>query len=264
VICQYPANYLFCALDWVTINLKQSDVSRSVMLVARNEESNIARTVSQVINVSQLWEGTTQICVVDNNSSDNTEKIVAEISKNFPEVSLFRQETNVGYRKNVATGIAIARGDRVFIVDGDGQFDPYALVGIDIMLSEGLDLVLGYREGRAGPRWRRILSVIFLFCARKVIKFDLSDLNSGIRGFSRRFADLEPATIGDSMVNAELYLRARKGHFRVGEFPVAHSNRLAGSSIWSFRHPVKMWNSSIGYLINVRRKVGTLKNNHFI
>jgi glycosyltransferase involved in cell wall biosynthesis len=226
------------------------------MLVARNEESNIARTVSQVVNISQFWKGNTQICVVDNRSSDRTCKIVDEISKNIPEVSLFRQEANVGYRRNVATAINLAQGERVFILDGDGQFDPSALVGIDLLLSEGFDLVLGFRKGRAGPRWRRILSVLFLICARKLIKFHLSDLNSGIRGISQRLAELEPAKIGDSMVNAELYLRARKNCFQVGEFPVAHSNRLAGSSIWSFRHPLKMWNSSVGYLLKVRREVG--------
>jgi glycosyltransferase involved in cell wall biosynthesis len=241
------------------MDLKQSNVFRSVMLVARNEESNIARTVSQVVNISQFWKGITQICVVDNKSSDNTCKIVGEISENVPEVSLFCQETDVGYRQNVATAISLAQGERIFILDGDGQFDPSALIGIDLLLSEGFDLVLGFRKGRAGPRWRRILSFLFLICARRVIKFHLSDLNSGIRGISRGFADLEPAKIGDSMVNAELYLRARKRGFQVGEFPVAHSNRLAGSSIWSFRNPLKMWNSSVGYLLKVRREVGVIQ-----
>ena len=157
------------------------------MLVARNEESNIARTVSQVVNISQFWKGIIQICVVDNKSSDNTCKIVGEISKNVPEVSLFSQEINVGYRQNVATAISLAQGERIFILDGDGQFDPSALIGIDLLLSEGFDLVLGFRKGRAGPRWRRILSLLFLICARRVIKFHLSDLNSGIRGISRFF-----------------------------------------------------------------------------
>jgi glycosyltransferase involved in cell wall biosynthesis len=238
------------------MDLDQSSVSRSVMLVAHNEESNIGRTLSQVVNIAQFWKGITQICVVDNKSSDNTCKIVSEISKNVLEVSLFCQETNLGYRRNVATAISLAKGERIFILDGDGQFDPFALIGIDLLLSEGFDLVLGFRKGRAGPRWRRILSVFFLICARKVIKFHLTDLNSGIRGISRRFADLEPVKIGDSMVNAELYLRARKSCFQVGEFPVAHSNRLAGSSIWSFRQPLKMWNSSVGYLLKVRREIG--------
>lgn len=241
------------------IETNQNNIFRSVMLVARNEESNIARTVSQVVNISQFWKGITQICVVDNKSSDNTCKIVGEISKNVPEVSLFRQEINVGYRQNVATAISLAQGERIFILDGDGQFDPSALIGIDLLLSEGFELVLGFRKGRAGPRWRRVLSVFFLICARSVIKFHLSDLNSGIRGISRRFAELEPAKIGYSMVNAELYLRARKSGFQVGEFPVAHSNRLAGSSIWSFRNPLKMWNSSVGYLLKVRREVGVIQ-----
>ena len=74
------------------MDLKQSNVSRSVMLVARNEESNIARTVSQVVNISQFWKGVTQIYVVDNKSTDSTCKIVGEISKNIPEVGLFCQE----------------------------------------------------------------------------------------------------------------------------------------------------------------------------
>ena len=56
-----------------------------IVIPAHNEEDNIGRTLSSLINQSLL---PTKMVVVDDNSTDNTASIVTKIAKNYPWISL--------------------------------------------------------------------------------------------------------------------------------------------------------------------------------
>jgi glycosyltransferase involved in cell wall biosynthesis len=229
-------------------------VQASVVLPAFNEAENIKSTIERTYEVLNFLYNDFEILVVDNCSEDDTHRVVNDLKKSFPMLKIVNQKVNVGYSLNVSTGIAASRGEYIYVFDGDGQFDPGAIKSMDSKMKSGADLVLGYRTQIAGPFLRRILSRVFLLCARLIINFDLRDINSGARGLSRKLALENPITCGTSMVNAEIFLVAKKLGLLVDEVEVGHEKRAAGFSTHQFIKPFLLFNATVGYLIELRKK----------
>lgn len=225
----------------------------SVVLPVFNEAENIKWTIERTYEVLNLLYDDFEILVVDNCSDDTTRTVVNDLRKSFRMLKIISQEINVGYSLNVSTGIAASHGEYIYVFDGDGQFDPVAIMSMDTKMKSGVDLVLGYRTHIAGPLLRRILSRVFLLCARLIIDFDLRDINSGARGLNRKLASNHPITCGTSMVNAEIFLVAKKLGLLIDEVEVGHEKRAAGYSSHQFLKPFSLFSSTVGYLIGLRK-----------
>lgn len=61
-----------------------------------------------------------EIIIVDNNSSDSTPRL---IRKNFPQVVLIQQSSNIGFAKAVNVGIKNSKGEYLLITNNDVAFD---------------------------------------------------------------------------------------------------------------------------------------------
>jgi len=224
----------------------------SIVLPVFNEAQNIERSIERVYEVVVKIYEDFEVLVVDNCSTDATNAVANGLTNQFSELRVISQSTNVGYAKNVATGIANSKGRYIFVFDGDGQFDFSAIIEMDAKLRLGVDLVLGYRTQIAGPIFRRILSWTFLQCARRLIGFDFRDINAGARGLTRELASRFTTTRGTSMINAEIFLLARATRCLIDEVEVGHEKRAAGYSSHQFLKPHLLFRDTIGYLIQLR------------
>ena len=100
-------------------------------------------------------------------------------------LKLIRHHVNKGYGAALKTGIRHATGDRIIIMDSDGQHDPRYIGEIDKML-EDHDMVIGERSStsfqvkrrRAGKRLIRRMG-------QYLVEQKLPDYNSGFRGFQK-------------------------------------------------------------------------------
>jgi cellulose synthase/poly-beta-1,6-N-acetylglucosamine synthase-like glycosyltransferase len=93
----------------------------SVIVPAYNEEANIGATVRSLIASDYPW---VEVIVVDDGSTDATSAVVESLR--LPGVRLVRQ-TNAGKPAALNTGIGLARGDLIVLVDGDTVFEPDAV-----------------------------------------------------------------------------------------------------------------------------------------
>ena len=96
----------------------------SIITPSWNSEKYIKKTIESVQNQTYSnWE----MIIVDDCSSDNTVKIVQEISKKDPRVRILKQNTNGGAAKarnrslNEATGRYVAYLDADDIIDDEGN-----------------------------------------------------------------------------------------------------------------------------------------------
>jgi glycosyltransferase involved in cell wall biosynthesis len=230
-------------------------ILRSVVLPAYNEADYVAEMIAHTLAAGAMRPDPFEVIVVDNASSDGTAAIVERISASEPSVRLVRHPENRLYAGSCLSGTKAARGERIFILDADGQHPPTDIWAFDKKLNEGFDLVFGWRQERQEAFRRILVSKLFLYMTRAYLGFPLHDINCGIRGFNRAFADQMEILHRVNLVNPELYVRAKLGGFRIGEVAVAQEMRKAGSSTHQFTRPWTMFQEVNTYLRSLRQEL---------
>src|SRR5271168_829406 len=86
---------------------------------------------------------------VDDQSSDATPRILAEIAEEDPRVAVVRLKRNYGQTVALAAGFDYASGEIIISMDGDLQHDPADIpVLLETFASTECDIVSGWRRKR--------------------------------------------------------------------------------------------------------------------
>lgn len=115
----------------------------SVVIITKNEEKNIQRTIDSCTKISPL-----EIIVVDSNSSDNTREIVLENSKNNQKIKLFLYSTppfTAARGRHIGTQKVSEKCTHILFLDGDMEIHPeFIQQGLNALLSDPqLSIVMG-------------------------------------------------------------------------------------------------------------------------
>jgi len=94
----------------------------SVVIPTYNRAHLIRRAIESVLN--QTYQDF-EIIVVDDGSTDNTEKVVRSFEDK--RIRYIRHERNKGYPKALNTGITVARGEYIAFLDDDDEWLPTKL-----------------------------------------------------------------------------------------------------------------------------------------
>ena len=121
----------------------------SIIVPAFNEEETIENFMINLKEVILCIKEDYEIIVIDDGSTDKTSSIATSIKA----VNVIRHPYNKGNGAAVKAGIMRAQGDKIVIIDADGQHDPKYIPDMLRLLDE-YDLVVGAREtfgtGRRG------------------------------------------------------------------------------------------------------------------
>ncbi|HEY2407772.1 MAG TPA: glycosyltransferase family 2 protein [Polyangiaceae bacterium] len=221
---------------------------RSIVLPAYNESGYIAEMIAQAIHAGEQRSDPFEVIVVDNASKDDTAAIVEKITHADARVKLIRHPENRLYAMSCLTGTKAAKGERVFILDSDGQHPAEDIWKFDAKLDAGNDFVFGWRVKRAEPKSRLAMSKLLLALTRFYVGFSLHDVNCGIRGFNRRFADVLEIKHQVNFVNPEFFVRAKLAGLRIGEVEVVQLQRKAGVSSHEFGRLLRIFQTVQGTL----------------
>src|SRR5581483_7494442 len=207
---------------------------RTIALPAFNEAAYIETMIARAIAAGEMRPDPFEVIVVDNASTDDTAAIVERAAARDPRVRLVRHPENRLYAASCLSATRAAKGDRIFILDSDGQHPPEDVWKFDAKLDEGYDIVFGWRVRRAEKLPRLAMSRVLRGLTRWYVGFDLHDINCGIRGFDRAYADRLEIKHRVNFVNPELFVRAKLGGFRIGEVQVVQEPRRGGVSSHEF------------------------------
>ncbi len=94
----------------------------SILMPVYNEEKTVETVVKSIY--SSLNGIKKEIIIVDDNSKDNTFKILDKLKNKYKEIKLFRHEINKGKGGSVRTAIKEITGDLVIIQDSDLEYNP--------------------------------------------------------------------------------------------------------------------------------------------
>jgi glycosyltransferase involved in cell wall biosynthesis len=191
-----------------------------------NEERAIGTVVEQFRRAMPELD----LYVFDNASSDRTAEIARASGAQVSHVAL-RGKGNVVRRM-----FADVEADVYVMVDGDATYDAGSVhLLVDKLLDEGLDMVVGCRQTaddcsdmayRRGHQWgNRLLtaSVVRIFGGH------FTDMLSGYRAFSRRYAKSFPAASRGFETETELTVHALELRMPYGEVVTPYGARPEGS-----------------------------------
>ena len=97
-----------------------------------------------------------EIIFVNDASPDNTDAVLTKLCKKDPRVIAVEHSRNFGSQSAFLSGMEIATGDGVILLDGDLQDPPELIPNFYEKWLEGYEVVYGRRVGREAPALLRV------------------------------------------------------------------------------------------------------------
>jgi glycosyltransferase involved in cell wall biosynthesis len=195
----------------------------AVLLPCYNEEAAVGATVAAF---RAALPGAT-IYVYDNNSADRTVELARAAG------AIVRTERMQGKGHVVRRMFADIDADVYVMADGDLTYDATAAPGlVAMLLDEQLDMVVGARKHEIEDAYRggHVLgNRIFTGLLARLFGRSFSDIFSGYRVFSRRFAKSFPVLSSGFEIETEMSVHALELRMPVGEVVTAYGARPEGS-----------------------------------
>ena len=203
----------------------QCDIS--VVLPVYNEKGHLRAEIDRIRAALEASKYTFELIVVDDGSSDGSEKELP----NIPGITLITHGKNQGSGAARRTGTTAARGRVVVWTDVDMTY-PNDLIPQLVDSMAGFDHVVGWRQTEEGTlKWLRTPAKWLI---RKLASFlsetDIKDLNSGLRAFRRDVAMqyVHELPKGFSCVTT-LTMSFLGNGYSVGFFPIEYFPRAGRS-----------------------------------
>lgn len=199
----------------------------SVLIPARNEESNIERAVRSVA----VQRGVREIIVVDDQSADRTGEILESLKKEISNLRTIRIELLpagwMGKTNALATATRAATGDWFLFTDADTEHRPDSLPALLARAErEHVDL-LSLSPGQRVPTWweKAVIPLVYAGLARRFRFEDVSDPGSPAAAANGQYI----------LISREMYQRSG-GHEAVraevlDDVALARRVKAAGGSI---------------------------------
>jgi glycosyltransferase involved in cell wall biosynthesis len=203
--------------------LNRTDLRIAVLLPCYNEEAAVAQTVAGF----RAALPDALIYVYDNNSADRTVEVARAAG------AIVRTEKMQGKGHVVRRMFADVEADIYVMADGDATYDAAAAPAlVQRLLDERLDMVVGARKSQVEEAYRRghqLGNRLFTGLLASLFGRTFTDIFSGYRVFSRRFAKSFPALARGFETETEISVHALELAMPVGEIVTAYGARPEGS-----------------------------------
>jgi len=188
---------------------------------------NEASTVAGVVKAFQAQLPSATVYVYDNNSTDGTAGQARAAG------AVVRKETLQGKGNVIRRMFADVDADIYVLVDGDGTYDAASAPRmIDRLLDDDLDMVNAARDATEGSAYRlghRFGNRLLTGIVSRIFGNRLTDMLSGYRVFSRRFAKSFPGLSHGFEIETELTVHALELRLPIAEIRAPYGARPPGS-----------------------------------
>ena len=131
-----------------------------------------------------------EIVLVNDGSPDESLAMALELHGRDPRVRVIDLARNFGHHKAMMTGLAHARGRRVFLIDCDLEEEPELLAGFqEEMERTGADVVYGVQVRRKGGLFERWTGALFFKLFNLLSSQPIPPNLMTVRLMSRRYVD---------------------------------------------------------------------------
>ncbi len=201
----------------------------SFFFPALNEEPHVAALVADALAVLPRFADDLEVTVVDDGSTDRTGTIADQLAAKDPRIHVIHHGARRGYGAGVRSGLLAATKPWVFFTDGDRQF---ALEDLErlIAASDGVDVIVGYRQRRADPRRRLFVAWVYNRLIRLLFGGGWRDVDCAFKLFRRDVFERVPLSrvrSNGAFFSPELLITLRRAGVGVRQVGVRHFPRTA-------------------------------------
>lgn len=210
----------------------------SVVVPIYFEEDNIRPLYAAITAALDPTGLQYEVICVDDGSGDTSFQLLKELATDDPRLRVIRFRRNFGQTAAMAAGFEAARGAVVVPMDGDLQNDPADIPLLLAKISEGYDVVSGWRKDRQDTFINRKLpSMIANGLISRFTDVHLHDYGCTLKAYRREV--LEGIGLYGEMHRFVPALASRIGA-KVAELPVRHHPRLHGTSKYGISRTVRV------------------------
>jgi glycosyltransferase involved in cell wall biosynthesis len=211
----------------------------SVIVPMRNEAPTVRKLYSELTAALEGFGRSYEIVVIDDGSTDDTFKLLAELQESDPRLFLIRFRRNFGQTAAFAAGFAHSSGRYIVTSDGDGQNDPADIPAmIELAERSKADIVAGWRKERKDAFFsRRLPSMIANWIISRSTGVHLHDYGCSLKVFLAEV--VKPMKLYGEM---HRFLPAIASEFGVTivEHVVNHRPRLHGRSNYGLSRTLRV------------------------
>ena len=202
----------------------------SVVIPLLNEEESLRELHSWIVRVMNAGDFSYEILFIDDGSTDNSWKIISELSEENPNVKGFRFQRNFGKSQALHLGFAQTKGDVVITMDADLQDSPDEIPELyNMIVNQNFDLVSGWKKKRYDSVLSKNLpSKLFNWAARKTSGVKLHDFNCGLKAYKKEV--VKNIEVSGEMHRYIPVLAKNAGYNKITEKPVVHQARKYGKT----------------------------------
>jgi glycosyltransferase involved in cell wall biosynthesis len=196
-----------------------------------NELKSVRPTTEKALKVLRAVCEEFEVLIVDDGSSDGSEKIADDLANEYPEVRVIHHEGNKGYGQALRTGFANTNYDIVAYTDCDEPADLWLFAAaLTHMEDQTIDLVIGYRLNRWDGVRRFIYSKIYNGLVRFLFGVKVRDINFSFKLIRREKLKLLNLAAGSVFIDGELLAESARHKLRIFQMPVIYQQRKHGVS----------------------------------
>ncbi|HZQ96696.1 MAG TPA: glycosyltransferase family 2 protein [Candidatus Sulfotelmatobacter sp.] len=199
----------------------------SVVMPVYNEQATLRPVIERVLSVGLDVE----LLCVDDGSTDDSGRILAQLQRQHPQMKVFPQPRNMGKGAALRRGIQEATGDYVIIQDADLEYDPndYPLL-LGPLQSGQADVVYGSRFVGSGPHrvlyyWHSVGNWFLTLLSNMITNLNMTDMETCYKAFRREVIQsirLEEDRFG---FEPEVTVKVARRGLRVYEVGISYSGR---------------------------------------
>lgn len=207
--------------------MNKPTIDISVVVPLLNEAESLPELVAWIARVMQANNFTYEVLLIDDGSTDDSWRIIEELSAANPAVKGLRFNRNYGKSAALNVGFKQTIGDVVITMDADLQDSPDEIPELYRMIkADRFDLVSGWKKKRYDPLSKTIPTKLFNGATRKLSGIQLHDFNCGLKAYNHRV--VKSIDVYGEMHRYIPVIAKWNGFAKIGEKVVHHQERKYG------------------------------------